>query len=189
MTLLNRGVALVTNAAQGPGRAIALRLASEGFKVAVHDSPRNGDQLIEVYRHIQRLGEHSCVLTADLTMEDHVQNLVKDASNCLGGLNVMIANTQLCQAAPITSTTEEIWNHLFKVNAQSIFWCYKQAAKEMISQGNGGRIIGSCSVWGKQGGPSLSAYSASQFAIRGLTESAALDLSEHGITVNAYALR
>lgn len=81
--------ALVTNAAQPIGRAIALRLASDGFKVAVHDQPHNGEQLLDVYRHIQRLGQHSCVMTGDITDEEQVQSLVQDTTRCLGGLDVV----------------------------------------------------------------------------------------------------
>ncbi|KAJ3797885.1 acetoin reductase family protein [Lentinula aff. detonsa] len=185
--LLNRGVALVTSAAKGAGRAIALRLASEGFKVAVHDLPHNGDLLLNVHRNIQRLGQHSVVLAADITEEDQVKSLVEDTYKCLGGLDVMVANTAVRESAPLISTTAEAWNRLFDVNARGVFFCYKYAAQRMISEGKGGRIIGGCSAWGKKGSPFMSAYSASHFAVRGLTESAALELHEHGITVNSYA--
>ncbi|KAJ3874100.1 hypothetical protein F5051DRAFT_417643 [Lentinula edodes] len=187
--MVNRGVALVTGAAKGAGRAIALRLASEGFKIAVHDLPRNGDQLLDVHRNIQRLGQHSVVLTADFTDEDQVKNLVEDTTKCLGGLDVMVANAAVREATPLTSTTAESWNRIFDVNARGLFFCYKYAAQQMILQRKGGRIIGGSSTWGKKGGSFMSAYSASQFAVRGLTESAALELHEHGITVNSYAPR
>ncbi|KAJ3719678.1 NAD(P)-binding protein [Lentinula guzmanii] len=188
--LLNRGVALVTSAAKGAGRAIALRLASEGFKVAVHDLPHNGELLLNVHRNIQRLGQHSVVLAADITEEDQVKSLVEDTYKCLGGLDVMVANTAVRESAPLISTTAEAWNRLFDVNARGVFFCYKYAAQQMISEGKGGRIIGGCSAWGKKGLLTIisqSAYSASHFAVRGLTESAALELHEHGITVNSYA--
>ncbi|KAJ4490467.1 hypothetical protein J3R30DRAFT_3422067 [Lentinula aciculospora] len=187
--LLNRGVALVTGAAKGAGRAIALRLASEGFKVAIHDLPHNGEQLVDVHRNIQRLAQHSVVLIADVTIEDQVKSLIEDNSKSLGGLDVMIANAAVRESAPLTSTTAETWDRLFAVNTRGVFFCYKYAAQQMISQRKGGRIIGGCSAWGKKGGPFMSAYSASHFAVRGLTESAALELREHGITVNAYAPR
>ncbi|KAJ3974745.1 acetoin reductase family protein [Lentinula raphanica] len=170
--MLNRGVALVTSAAKGAGRAIALRLASEGFKVAVHDLPQNGELLLNVHRHIQRLGQHSVVLAADVTREDEVRSLVADTSRCLGGLDVMVANTAVRETAPLISTTADAWNRLFDVNARGVFFCYKYAAQEMISQGKGGRIIGGSSAWAKRGSPFMSAYSASHFAVRGLTESA-----------------
>ncbi|KAJ8497200.1 hypothetical protein ONZ45_g12160 [Pleurotus djamor] len=73
------------------------------------------------------------------------------------------------------------------INARGVFLCYKYAAQEMIKQGRGGRIIGASSIAGKQGFEGMSAYSASKFAVRGLTQAAAKDLARHGITVNAYA--
>ncbi|KAJ3810548.1 hypothetical protein F5876DRAFT_88845 [Lentinula aff. lateritia] len=187
--MASKSVALVTGAAKGAGRAIALRLASEGFKIAVHDLPRNGEQLLDVHRNIQRLGQHSVVLTADFTDEDQVKSLVEDTTKCLGGLDVMVVNAAVREAAPLTSTTAESWNRIFDVNARGLFFCYKYAAQQMILQRKGGRIIGGSSAWEKKGGSFMSAYSASQFAVRGLTESAALELHEHGITVNSYAPR
>ena len=65
--------------------------------------------------------------------------------------------------------------------------CYKHAARQMIRQGRGGRLVGACSIAGKRGDPRSAAYCASKFAVRGLSQSAALDLAPHGITVNCYA--
>lgn len=73
------------------------------------------------------------------------------------------------------------------VNVRGVFLCYKHAAAQMIAQGRGGRIVGASSIAGKKGATSLSPYSASKFAVRGLTQSAAMDWAQHGITVNAYA--
>jgi len=74
-----------------------------------------------------------------------------------------------------------------KFNVRSVFLCYRAAARQMIKQGRGGRIIAASSISGKQGAPNFSAYSASKFAVRGLTQSAAGELRPHGITVNTYA--
>jgi len=73
------------------------------------------------------------------------------------------------------------------VNARGTMLCYKHAGKQMIAQGRGGRIIGACSQAGKQASPVVPAYCASKFAIRGLTQAAAQEFGQHGITVNAYA--
>lgn len=103
---------------------------------------------------------------------------------------------------PFTVDTDQ-WDRLFSVNVRGMFLCYKYAGKQMIKQGRGGRIIGASSMGGKQGllvsidaltlltlllgQPGLSSYCASKFAIRGLTQSAALEFGQYGITVNAYA--
>ncbi|KAJ4500526.1 hypothetical protein C8R41DRAFT_742788, partial [Lentinula lateritia] len=89
---------------------------------------------------IQRLGQHSVVLTADFTDEDQAKNLVEDTTKLLGGLDVvssLFSNKPLSHSS--TATTES-WNRIFDVNARGHFFCYKYAAQQMISQRKGGRI-------------------------------------------------
>jgi len=83
--------------------------------------------------------------------------------------------------------TVEGWERLMHINATSAFLCYKYAAIQMVKQGRGGRIIGASSMLGKRASPILLSYSASKFAVRGLTQAAALQLGRHRITVNSYA--
>ncbi|KAF9445073.1 NAD(P)-binding protein [Macrolepiota fuliginosa MF-IS2] len=99
----------------------------------------------------------------------------------------MVANAGIGRVSPFTEGTEEIWDQIMAINARGVFLCYKYAAKVMIAQGRGGRIIGASSVLGKQGVGYVSAYTASKFAVRGLTQSAAQELAKYRITVNAYA--
>lgn len=82
--------------------------------------------------------------------------------------------------------TAEDWDHVMAVNVRNVFLCFKAAAKRMIAQGEGGKLISAASVAAFRGGQMQSAYSASKFAIRGLTHSAAQELAPHGITVNSY---
>ncbi|KIJ04828.1 hypothetical protein PAXINDRAFT_94240, partial [Paxillus involutus ATCC 200175] len=79
------------------------------------------------------------------------------------------------------------WDRVMTINIRGSFLCYKYAAEQMVKQGRGGRIIGASSLAGKEGYPVLSAYCASKFAVKGLTQAAALELGRYGITVNAYA--
>ncbi|KIK65263.1 hypothetical protein GYMLUDRAFT_159890 [Collybiopsis luxurians FD-317 M1] len=183
------GVALVTGAGQGIGKAIAMRLASDGFKVALNDVAGKKRQLEDVAQEIDsKYNRGSFVAPGDVSQEEDVKEMVEAASKSLGGLDVMVANAGILGASkPVVSTTIEEWDHLFRVNTRGIFLCYKYAALEMISQKRGGRIIGASSLAGKLGSELLGAYTASKFAVRGLTQTAALELGEHGITVNAYA--
>ncbi|KAG2131565.1 hypothetical protein BD769DRAFT_1723317 [Suillus cothurnatus] len=181
------GIALITGSAQGIGRSIALRLARDGFDIALNDLPTKSDQLAAVASEIEALGRNACIVTADVTIEEEVKNMINDTVKELSGLDVMVANAGIPGANTVLATTVEDWERTFTVNARGVFLCYKHAALQMISQGRGGRIIGASSIAGKIGFPSAAAYCASKFAVRGLTQTAALELGKYNITVNAYA--
>ncbi|KAJ7843072.1 hypothetical protein B0H14DRAFT_2779343, partial [Mycena olivaceomarginata] len=102
-----------------------------------------------------------------------------------GRLDVMVANAGVAKWRLLRRAEE--WDTVMRVNARGMFLCYKYAAVQMIRQGGGGRIIGAASICAKRGVISLGAYSASKFAIRGLTQTAAQELGPYGITCNAYA--
>jgi NAD(P)-dependent dehydrogenase (short-subunit alcohol dehydrogenase family) len=92
------------------------------------------------------------------------------------------------EAKKIFPVSAEVWEKTFAVNIRGVFFCYKHAAREMIAQDRGGRIIGASSMAGIKGSSLfINAYTASKFAVRGLTQSAAAELGQYGITVNAYA--
>ncbi|KAF5364849.1 hypothetical protein D9757_011272 [Collybiopsis confluens] len=183
------GVALVTGASQGIGRAIALRLAKDGYKVALNDIQSKSEQLESVSQEIKKLnGLDTHIVPADVSKDDEVEAMVKSVAASLGGLDVMVANAGIIvRSKQVIDYTTEEWDRVFAVNTRGVFLCYKFAAKQMIAQGRGGRIIGCSSLAGRKAGAETSAYSASKFAVRGLTQSAAMELGHHGITVNAYA--
>jgi len=184
---ISKGIALITGSAQGIGRGIALRLAKDGYDIAVNDIPSKRDQLRAVADDIDKIGRKALILPADVAVEEQVKEMIQEVSKELGGLDVMVANAGVAQKSVLTSITLEDWERVMAINTRGIFLCYKHAAQQMINQGRGGRIIGASSVAGKKGFPSFSAYSASKFAVRGLTQSAAVELGQYDITVNAYA--
>ncbi|KAG2138478.1 NAD(P)-binding protein [Suillus clintonianus] len=190
---MSKGVALITGAGQGIGCAISIRLAADGFDIGLSDIPTNKSNLEEVAREIRSTyaGRKVCVLLADVTVEDDVRNMVDDAVTNLGGLDVMVANAGIAVAALLVETTLVDWEKIFAVNVRGVFLSYKYAAQKMITLNEtnkrGRRIIGASSIAGKKGDEYFSAYSASKFAVRGLTQSVAIELGRHGITVNAYA--
>ncbi|KAJ7444597.1 hypothetical protein B0H11DRAFT_1747351 [Mycena galericulata] len=183
----SKGIALVTGAAQGLGKAIALRLADDGFDVAVNDIPSNATNLSQVRNDIQAKGRASSVHIADVSVEDQVKKMFKEVAATHGGLDVMVANAGVALWRSIVDTTVEEWDRVMTINGRGTFLCYKYAGMQMASQGRGGRIIGASSLAGKTGAPRLGAYCASKFAVRGLTQAAALEFGRHNITVNAYA--
>jgi acetoin reductase-like protein len=190
---MSKGVALITGAGQGIGRSISLRLAADGFDIGLSDIPTNKSNLEEVAQEITKTyaGRRACVLLANVTVEDDVCKMVDGVVNELGGLDVMVANAGILSAAPLVETTLADWEKIFAVNVTGVFLSYKYTAQKMIALNEthkrGRRIIGASSIVGRRGEEYLSAYSASKFAVRGITQSAAIELGRHGITVNAYA--
>ncbi|RDB31129.1 Diacetyl reductase [(S)-acetoin forming] [Hypsizygus marmoreus] len=180
------GVALVTGASQGIGRAIALRLAKDGFDIAINDIPSSKAKLESLSKEITEKGRKVCTAVGDVSSEDAVKNMISTVVKDLGGLDVLVANAGICITKPLIDSTVDEWTRLFNVNVLGEFLCYKYAAQQMIKQGRGGRIIGASSVAGQQGEPGIGAYSATKFAIRGMTQVAAKEWGQHKITVNTY---
>ncbi|KAF7324686.1 NAD-binding protein [Mycena kentingensis (nom. inval.)] len=199
-----KGVALVTGAAQGIGKGIALRLADDGFDVAINDLASNADMVAALVDEIKAKGRASSPHLADVSVDEQVKNMIDQVVQLHGSLDVCVANAGIMKYSSFADTSVEEFDKIMGVNARSTFSCFKYAGMQMIRQGKGGRIIGASSVGGKRGfffatsfythllngvvgGAQLSAYSASKFAIRGLTQCAACEFGPHGITVNSYA--
>ena len=178
--------ALVTGAAGGIGRAIADRLVADGFGVSVADLPSSADQLQALTANLGGPGV-ALGLTVDVTDAASVDAAVAAHVGHFGGLDVMVANAGIAVTAPLLEITAEQWQLTMDVNVKGVLHCYQSAARQMISQGRGGRLIGAASVAAHRGGKWQSAYSASKFAVRGMSQSAAQELAEHQITVNVYS--
>ncbi|KAJ6481242.1 acetoin reductase family protein [Mycena vitilis] len=182
--------AVITGAARGIGRAIAVRLAADGYNVVVNDMPANQASLDELVAEISSAsGGKAVSFAADITIEQNVKDLVEKCVSTYGTLDVMVCNAGNCWVKPILDCTLEEMQSLFDTNFHSVWLGYQCAARQMIKQGRGGRIIGAGSTAAKRGKnryPNLSAYSASKFAIRALTQAAAQEWGPHQITVNSY---
>jgi meso-butanediol dehydrogenase/(S,S)-butanediol dehydrogenase/diacetyl reductase len=171
---------MITGAARGIGRAIAARLRADGLAVSVADLP--GPELEQTAAELGALA-----LELDVTDPDAVEAAVAAHVSGLGGLDVMVANAGIAVTTPLLELTLADLRRTLEVNVQGVFHCYQAAARQMIVQGRGGRLIGAASVAAHRGGKWQSAYSASKFAVRGMSQSVAQELAEHGITVNVYS--
>ncbi|CAF3111373.1 unnamed protein product [Rotaria sp. Silwood2] len=170
--------ALVTGAARGIGRAIALRLARDGFNVAVNDTAVRPLELNRVRQEIETIGRKSAAVIANVSIDKEVKAMMQNV--------VMVANAGIAQVKQLIDVTAEEWDNIFAINMRGVFLCYKEAAKAMIAQGSGGKIIGACSIVGYKPFSMMSPYSASKWGVRGLTQAAAMEWAKHKITVNAY---
>lgn len=176
--------AFVTGAAGGIGRAVAVRLAADGLAVTAVDLPGAQEALDAL---VEDLGPGALALGADVADSASVDAAVAAHVEHHGGLDVMVANAGIAVTAPLVETSDEQWRRVMDVNVGGVFHCYRAAARQLLAQGRGGRIIGAASVAAHRAGAWQSAYSASKFAVRGMSQSLAQELGEHGITVNVYS--
>lgn len=181
MELKNR-VALITGAARGIGRAIALRFVREGAAVAITDI--SGETLKEVAEEIKEKGAEVFFRETDVTISEQVNDLVGSVEEKLGGIDILINNAAVSKILPFLQTTEEIWDKILRVNLKGTFLCCRAVIPGMIKKG-GGKIINMSSQSGKRGSIWHAAYCASKFAVIGLSQSLALEFAPHKINVNA----
>ena len=195
-------VALITGAGgmRGVGRATALKLASQGADIAITDVRRHVDDLPpgevrsewqsidSVADEIRSMGGQALPVYADLSNTDEIEGLVAETVNHYGRLDIMVNNARAIigrDKVPVTELEEDVWQHFLAINTTAVFLCTKYAGREMVRLGNGGRVVNIASNAGKQASADGAAYSASKFAVIGLTQASAMDLAPHGITVNA----
>ena len=177
-------VALVTGAAQGMGRAIAIRLASEGARVVATDI--NGRMVEQTTIDIRELGHDAIAVEADIGDVADIDRVVVEALNAFGRIDILVNNAGVTRHADIMDLTVEDWDRIHRVNARGVFFCLQRAAREMIDSGRGGRIINIASIAGKgYSGTSNAAYAASKGAVLAMTQIAAHQLGGYDINVNA----
>lgn len=190
------------------GRAIALRLARDGYSVCINDIPSSSTEINTLVNEINETTlplpiparnpikrPRAIGIAADVTSSTAVADMVTETVSSLGPLTLMVANAGIATVQPALSVSEKDIDNIFGVNFKGAFNCYSQAARQMIAQGdpdmsagvNRYKIVGCASIAGFKGLPTLGIYSASKFAIRGLTQSLAGEMARHEITVNAYA--
>ncbi len=178
-------VVIVTGAAQGIGLGIAKRLAAEGASVMIGDLNTAGAE--EAAAEITEAGHSAAAHTVDVSRRDSTQELIAACVDRFGHLDVMFNNAGFNKPEPFLEITEEIWHRIMDVNGLGVLIGTQEAAKQMIAQGTGGKIINTASIASRQGYPSFVPYCASKFAVVSIIQGAARALAEHGITVNGFA--
>jgi 3-oxoacyl-[acyl-carrier protein] reductase len=178
-------VALVTGSSRGIGRAIALRLAREGAKVAVNYRKR-GDAAAEVVKQIREEGGDAEAFQADVSRPEDVEKLFASVEEVMGPVEVLVNNAGWGFFKPVALMEEQLWDRHISVNLKSVFLCTKRALPAMLKRG-WGRIVNIASVAGLVGLPGLAAYSAAKAGVIGFTKALAAELAGTGVTVNAVA--
>ena len=182
----NNSVAVVTGSGRGIGQGIAQRLGADGHHVIVADLPSMQDGVNETVAAIEKAGGKATGAEVDVTDEESLSRLVEVAVDAGGKLDVFVANAGIAQVEPLIDYSKADFEKIVDVNLTGVFLSYRAAAKQMIEQGNGGKIIGAASIVAFRPFALLSPYSATKWAVRGLTQGAAMEWAKHGITVNAY---
>ena len=176
-------VALVTGGGSGIGRGCAIRFAEEGAGVAVADVNKAGADAVAGELH--KLGARGVAIEADVTARDDCERMVRETVASLGRLDILVANAGIGRFAPFLDYTEEDWNAVINTNLTGVFFSCQAAARQMVEQGRGGRIITTASLAAVRPGPNMPAYYASKAGVRMLTEVMAVELAAHRITVNS----
>jgi NAD(P)-dependent dehydrogenase (short-subunit alcohol dehydrogenase family) len=175
---------LITGAAKGIGRAIALGMAKRGYDVAVNDVAGETARLEEVAAAITGHGQRALVLPADVSSRDEVQGMVSRAVGEWQSLDVLVNNAGILTVDTVEDLPEETWERVFDVNAKGTF-LVSQAVIPHMKARKAGRIIHIASIGGKMGAPGQAHYCSSKAAVIELTRVMAMELGEHGILVNA----
>lgn len=185
MTETPRKVALITGSSRGLGRAMALKLAQDGFDVAVHYG-RNADEAEKVADEAREAGVRAEVFGADLTVPANAGTLVETVIKEMGRLDVLVNNAGITRDTLAIRMKDEDWDAVIQTNLSSAFIACRAAIKHMM-RARSGRIINIASVVGLTGNPGQANYVASKAGLIGLSKALAKEYGGRGITVNAVA--
>ncbi|KAA3661556.1 MAG: SDR family NAD(P)-dependent oxidoreductase [Chloroflexi bacterium] len=179
-------IAIVTGSGSGLGTGIAMRFAQAGAAVVInYRSSAAGAQ--SAAAEIEDNGGRAIAIQADVTKKEDVERLVNETITAFGKLDVLINNSGTYPLSTIVEMAETEWDAVIDTNLRSVFLCTQAAAKQMISQGNGGAIVNIASIEGENPAPMHSHYNAAKGGVLMHTRSAANELGSHGIRVNAVS--
>ena len=182
MTSLTGKVAIVTGGNSGIGKAIVLALAREGANIVI-DYVANEQATEDLEKQVAALGDQSIGVDADVSKVDDLQRLVDSAVEAFGRLDIMVNNAGIETRTSILDTTEAQFDKVMAINLKSAFFGTQLAAKQMIAQGDGGRIINITSVHEDWPMPGNTPYCLSKGGMRMLTRTAGVELGPQGIAV------
>ena len=178
-------IALVTGGSRGIGRAIALRLAKEGTKVAINYKA-NQEAAHWVVDAVAEMGGEAMAVAADVSQSADVEVMVKQVVDSWGGIDILVNNAGVIHDGLLMRMTEEVWDEVININLKGTFNCTKAVLRFMVRK-RWGRIINVVSVVGLEGNPGQSNYAASKAGVIAFSRSIAKEVASRNITVNSVA--
>lgn len=180
---LNGKVAVVTGGTKGLGYGIVMVFAYHGAKVVI--TSRHQEDCDVVAAEVAAMGGEAMGIKADVQNVEEIQNLVDRTVEKYGRLDIMVNNAGVAVTRRLTDMTEADYERVIDSNLKSVYFGAQIAAKQMIAQGEGGKIINMCSIGGIKGNNQLSIYGASKAGAINMTKSMAWEWGRYGINVNA----
>jgi len=180
---LDGKAAIVTGAARGLGRGMALGLAEAGANVVLVDIL----DMTDSRKQIEKLGRRCEAVTADLSKKESVETIINRTLEVMGSIDILVNNAGIIRRAPLVEFSAKDWDDVMNINIRTLFFLSQAAAKVMVRQGKAGKIINIASMLSFQGGILVPSYTASKTAVMGLTRLLANELAPHNINVNAIA--
>jgi len=179
-------VAIVTGSDSGIGKASAVALAGSGFDVGITWF-RDQEGAVDTARQVEEAGRRAAVSQIDLTQLPGAADVIDSLADELGGVDVLVNNAGTGTSTPVLELEWEEWKRVVDVDLNAAFLCAQRAARRMVDAGNGGRIINITSVHEHIPKDGAAPYCASKGGLGLLTKTMALELAQHGITVNSVA--
>lgn len=180
---------IVTGGARGIGRAIGEALLDEGSNVCFADV--DGEQANRVVKeNLERAVRNEAKIISakvDVSKREQVRDMISRTADTFGSLDVKFNNAGINRPMNFLDVTENNWRQIMEINGLGVLIGMQEAAKQMIEQGAGGKIINTASIASRQGFDNVAPYCASKFAVVSLTQSGARDLAKHNITVTGFA--
>lgn len=175
---------IVTGAARGIGYGISARMAAEGARVCLADIDAEGVK--QAATEIEAKAGTALACRVDVADRTSVKEMIRSTVDAFGRLDVIFNNAAVAGIKPFMDLTEDDWEEIMRVNALGVLICMQEAARQMMAQEEGGKIVNTASIAGKEGYDIQPHYCASKFSVVALTQAGARAFGKHGITVNAF---